>query len=212
MAQRPVWEGHLRLSLVACPVSLFSATTTANDVRFHLINPATNNRVRPQLVDPDTGEIERKSVVRGFEIEKDQYVLLTDEEIQSVRLESTRTLDIERFVDAASIDRIWWNDPYFLVPDGKAGVDAFVVIRTAMEEAGKIFAKEPGVRFASSTVSALDGADALIIVTEWKEFRRPDFDDMKRRLKTPVVFDGRNLYDPMAMRDYGIEYFSMGRP
>ncbi len=82
----------------------------------------------------------------------------------------------------------------------------------AMEEAGKIFAKEPGVRFASSTVSALDGADALIIVTEWKEFRSPDFDDMKRRLKTPVVFDGRNLYDPMAMRDYGIEYFSMGRP
>ncbi len=82
----------------------------------------------------------------------------------------------------------------------------------AMGEAGKIFAKEPGVRFASSTVSALDGADALIIVTEWKEFRSPDFDDMKRRLKTPVVFDGRNLYDPMAMREYGIEYFSMGRP
>ena len=82
----------------------------------------------------------------------------------------------------------------------------------AMGEAGKIFAKEPGVRFASSTVSALDGADALIIVTEWKEFRSPDFDDMKRRLKAPVVFDGRNLYDPMAMREYGIEYFSMGRP
>ena len=82
----------------------------------------------------------------------------------------------------------------------------------AMGEAGKIFAKEPGVRFASSTVSALDGADALIIVTEWKEFRSPDFDDMKRRLKTAVVFDGRNLYDPMAMREYGIEYFSMGRP
>ena len=82
----------------------------------------------------------------------------------------------------------------------------------AMGEAGKIFSKEPGVRFASSTVSALDGADALIIVTEWKEFRSPDFDDMKRRLKTAVVFDGRNLYDPMAMREYGIEYFSMGRP
>ncbi len=82
----------------------------------------------------------------------------------------------------------------------------------AMGEAGKIFAKEPGVRFASSTVSALDGADALIIVTEWKEFRSPDFDDMKRRLKIPVVFDGRNLYDPVAMREYGIEYFSMGRP
>ena len=82
----------------------------------------------------------------------------------------------------------------------------------AMEEARKIFAREPGVRFASSTVGALDGADALIIVTEWKEFRSPDFDDMKRRLKSPVVFDGRNLYDPMVMRDSGIEYYSVGRP
>jgi UDPglucose 6-dehydrogenase len=82
----------------------------------------------------------------------------------------------------------------------------------AMEEAKKIFAREPGVRFATSTVSALDGADALIIVTEWKEFRSPDFDDMKKRLKSPVVFDGRNLYEPAVMREAGIEYFSMGRP
>ena len=82
----------------------------------------------------------------------------------------------------------------------------------AMAEAGKIFAGEPGVRFASSTVDALDGADALIIVTEWKEFRSPDFADMKKRMKSPVVFDGRNLYDPALMRDSGIEYFSVGRP
>ncbi len=82
----------------------------------------------------------------------------------------------------------------------------------AMEEARKIFANEPAVRFATSTVGALDGADALIIVTEWKEFRSPDFDDMKKRLKSPVVFDGRNLYDPVVMREAGIEYFSMGRP
>ena len=82
----------------------------------------------------------------------------------------------------------------------------------AMEEGKKVFAKEPGVRFAASTVGALDGADALIIVTEWKEFRSPDFDDMKKRLKTPVVFDGRNLYDPAMMREAGIEYFSVGRP
>ncbi|HEX4986499.1 MAG TPA: UDP-glucose/GDP-mannose dehydrogenase family protein [Burkholderiales bacterium] len=82
----------------------------------------------------------------------------------------------------------------------------------AMREAGKVFGGEAGVRFASSTVEALDGADALVIVTEWKEFRSPDFDDMKRRLKSPVVFDGRNLYDPAMMRAAGFEYFSMGRP
>ena len=82
----------------------------------------------------------------------------------------------------------------------------------AMEEARRLYAKEPGVHFASSTTSALDGADALVIVTEWKEFRSPDFDDMKKRLKAPVVFDGRNLYDPALMRSAGIEYFSVGRP
>ena len=138
MAQRPTWEGHLRLSLVACPVSLYPATSTADNIRFHLINPATGNRIRTQTIDPETGEIERKQLVRGFEFEKDQYVLLTDEEIKAVRLESTRTIDIERFVDAAAIDRIWWNDPYYLVPDGKAGIDAFTVIREAMAHANKI--------------------------------------------------------------------------
>ena len=164
MAQRPVWEGHLRLSLVACPVSLFTATTSANDVRFHLINPATNNRVRQQLVDPDTGEIDRKSVVRGFEVEKDQYVLLTDEEIRSVRLESTRTLDIERFVDVSAIDHIWWNDPYFLVPNGNAGIDAFLVIRTAMEDAGKI-ALARLVMGARERVVAIEPRGAGMLVT-----------------------------------------------
>lgn len=82
----------------------------------------------------------------------------------------------------------------------------------SMEEARHLFAKEPGVKFASSTTAALDAADALIIVTEWKEFRSPDFEDMKKRLKTAVVFDGRNLYDPALMRSAGIEYFSVGRP
>ncbi|MDB5416438.1 MAG: Ku protein [Rubritepida sp.] len=138
MAQRPSWEGHLRLSLVACPVSIYPATSYSGDIHFHLINPATGNRIKQQVVDPETGEVERKNLVRGFEYEKDQYVLLTDEEIKSVRLESTRTLDIERFVDAKDIDRIWWNDPYYMVPDGKAGIDAFTVIRSAMEDAGKV--------------------------------------------------------------------------
>ncbi|PZW40070.1 DNA end-binding protein Ku [Humitalea rosea] len=138
MAQRPSWEGHLRLSLVACPVSLYPATSSADAIRFHLINPETGNRIRTQAIDPEAGEVERKDLVRGYEYEKDQYVLLTDAEIRSVRIESTETIDIERFVDAAEIDRIWWNDPYYLVPDGKAGIDAFTIIRTSMEQSRKI--------------------------------------------------------------------------
>lgn len=138
MAQRPTWEGHLRLSLVACPVSLYPATSYASDIHFHLINPETGNRIRQIVVDPEAGEVERKNLVKGYEYEKDQYVLLTQEEIKSVRLESTRTIDIERFVDQTEIDRIWWDSPYYLAPDGKAGLDAFTVIRSAMEDAGKV--------------------------------------------------------------------------
>ncbi len=91
-----------------------------------------------------------------------------------------------------------------------AGITAYDPV--AVDEAKRIFASEAGVRFATSPVGALDGADALIIVTEWKEFRSPDFDDMKKRLKSPVVFDGRNLYDPVMMSNAGIEYYSVGRP
>lgn len=138
MAQRPIWEGHLRLSLVACPVSLYSATSTAGDIHFHLINPETGHRVRSQMIDPDGGEVDRKTLVRGYEFEKDRYLLLTNEEIKSVRLESTGTIDIERFVDGAGIDRIWWNDPYYLAPDGKAALDAYGVIRDAMQKSGKV--------------------------------------------------------------------------
>src|SRR6185295_5037738 len=82
--------------------------------------------------------VDRSDVVKGFEIEKGQYVVVTDEEIKSVRLETTRTLDIERFVDEADIDRLYWNDPYFLAPDGDMAVEAFAVIREAMKKAGKV--------------------------------------------------------------------------
>jgi DNA end-binding protein Ku len=135
MAARPTWSGHLRLSLVTCPVALYNATTTAGDVSFHLINPETGNRIKMITTDPDTGPISRSELVKGYEVEKGRYVLLNNEEIASVKLESTRVIDIERFVDASEIDRLYWDKPYFLVPDGKLGVEAFAVIREAMERA-----------------------------------------------------------------------------
>ncbi|HSZ11953.1 MAG TPA: Ku protein [Rhizomicrobium sp.] len=135
---RPAWQGHLRLSLVSCPVALINATTRANDVSFHLLNPETNNRIRMIPTDPDTGPVERADLVKGYEVSKDEYVIVTDEELDEVKLESTRTLEIERFVDASSIDRLFWNDPYFLVPDGDEGIEAYIVIRDAMADADRI--------------------------------------------------------------------------
>ena len=138
MAARPTWQGHLRLSLVTCPVALYTATSPGGEVHFNLLHPKTHNRIKMVATDPDLGPVERGDLVKGYEVEKDRYVILTPEEIDSVRLESTRTIDIERFVDADAIDRLYWDNPYFLVPDGKLAVDAYTVIRDAMAGAGKI--------------------------------------------------------------------------
>jgi len=138
MAYRPSWQGHLKLSLVTCPVSLYTATNAAGDVHFHLINPKTNNRIKMITSDPDTGPVNRSDLVKGFEVEKGKYILLSDEEIRSVKLESTKSIDIEQFVPASGIDRIYWDNPYYLVPDGKLGQEPFAVIREAMEKSGMV--------------------------------------------------------------------------
>jgi DNA end-binding protein Ku len=138
MATRPTWQGHLKLSLVSCPVALYTATNAGGDVHFNLINPATNNRIKMITTDPETGPVERRDLVKGYEVSKGEYILLTDEEIKSVKLESTKTIDIERFVPAADIDRIYWDNPYYLAPDGKIAQDAFGVIREAMRKSGQI--------------------------------------------------------------------------
>ncbi len=138
MAARPTWQGHLKLSLVTCPVALFTATTSTNDVRFHLINPETNNRIRMIPTDPDTGPVERSDLVRGYEVSKDEYVLFDDADFDKVKLESTKTISIDKFVDEADIDRLFWDDPFFVVPEKGAGAEAFAVIRDAMKKQGKV--------------------------------------------------------------------------
>ena len=107
-------------------------------MHFNLINPKTNNRIKMITTDPETGPIERSELVKGYEVSKGEYILLTDDEIKSVKLESTKTIEIERFVPAADIDRIYWDNPYYLAPDGKLAGEAFAVIRKAMEKSGQI--------------------------------------------------------------------------
>jgi DNA end-binding protein Ku len=138
MAPRPTWQGHLRLSLVTCPVALYTAVDSGGDVHFNLINPKTNNRIRMVTTDPDVGPIDRADLVKGYEVAKGEYILVTQDEINSVRLESTKIIDIDRFVAEDEIDRLYWDNPYFLAPDGKLAQEAFGVIRTAMEKSGQI--------------------------------------------------------------------------
>jgi DNA end-binding protein Ku len=138
LSTRPVWQGHLRLSLVSCPVALYGATSQANDISFHMLNPKTNNRIRMIPTDPDSGPVNRADLVKGYEIEKNHYVVVTPKELDAVKLESTHTIEIERFVDESDIDRLFWNDPYYLVPNEKTGIDAYTVIRDALRETGRI--------------------------------------------------------------------------
>ncbi|HEV7227793.1 Ku protein [Brevundimonas sp.] len=138
MVARPTWQGHLKLSLVTCPVALYPATTSTNDVRFHLINPDTNNRIRMVPTDPDVGPVERSDLVRGYEVSKGEYVLFDDADFDQVKLESTKTISIDKFVDEADIDRLYWDAPHYVVPEKGAGVEAFAVIRDAMKKQGKV--------------------------------------------------------------------------
>ena len=138
MAARPTWQGHLKLSLVTCPVAMYTATSSKSHVSFHLINPETNNRIRMVATDPDTGPIERSDLVKGYEVSKDEYVLFDDDDFDKVRLESTRTIDIGQFVDEDDIDRLYWDSPFYVVPEKGVGAEAFAVIRDSMKAAGKI--------------------------------------------------------------------------
>jgi len=138
MATRPTWQGYLRLSLVSCPVALYTASQRGGEVHFNMLHKDTHNRIRMIPTDPDLGPVDRADIVKGYEIEKGHYVVVTEDEIDNVRLETTRTIDIERFVDETEIDRLYWDDPYYLAPDGDMAVEAFTVIREAMESAGKV--------------------------------------------------------------------------
>ena len=135
MAPRPNWKGYLKLSLVSCSVALYPATSTSQRIRFNIINRNTGNRIRNDVVDAETGEpVEREDRVKGYQFEKGQYVLVDEEELDNVALESTHTIDIEQFVPMAEVDRIYLDESYYLVPQDEMSQEAFAVIREAMRK------------------------------------------------------------------------------
>src|SRR5499426_2855939 len=139
MAPRANWKGYLKLSLVSCGVALFPATTTRDRVRFNIINRETGNRVRYDVVDADTGaEVPQEDRVKGYKVDRDNYVLLEEQELDEVALESTHTIEIEAFVEREEVDELYLDESYYLVPDDKVGYEAFAVIREAMRDEGLV--------------------------------------------------------------------------
>jgi Ku protein len=139
MAPRAYWKGSLKLSLVSCPVVLYPASTTVEKTRFHMINKETGNRLKQQMVDSETGDVvESDQKGRGYELSKGEYVEIEKEELEAVQVESNHTIEIESFVPRDEIDKRYLNHPYYIAPDGKAGIDAFAVIRDAMKDKDRV--------------------------------------------------------------------------
>ncbi len=135
MAQRPIWRGHLRLALVSCPVALYSVLRASGDLHFHFINPKTGHRVRMVTLDADTGdEVSRRDLVKGYEFEKDRYVVMDEEDFASARIESSSTMTVEKFVPRDAIHPIYFDTSYYMVPDGDAGLDVYIVLRDAIAQ------------------------------------------------------------------------------
>lgn len=139
MASRPIWRGHLRLALVSCPVALYTAHRECGTLRFHYINPETGHRVRMVTLDAETDqEVARRDLVKGYEFKKDNYLLLGDEDFASARIESSTTLNVDKFVPSEANDPIYYDNAYLLAPDGDAGQGVYVVLREAIEASGRV--------------------------------------------------------------------------
>ena len=135
MAPRSNWKGYLKLSLVSASIAIYPATSSAEKVRFNTLNRATGNRLKRQMIDSETGDVvESEDQVKGYAVGKDQYVVVEDEELASIAIDSTRTVEIERFVPKASIDDRYRDTPYYLAPEDQVGQEAFAVIRDAMKK------------------------------------------------------------------------------
>jgi DNA end-binding protein Ku len=170
MAARPIWRGHLRLALVSCPVALYNARHDRAGIRFNLINPETGNRIRMITQDAETGqELERRSLVKGYEFRKGKYLLLSDDDLDSVKVDSSSVMTIEKFIDTASIDPVYYDSAYYLVPDGEAGKDVYAVLREAIAKTGKTALSRVVISQRERTIALRPTGDGLMAHTLYED-------------------------------------------
>lgn len=187
-APRAYWKGTLKLSLVSCPVALYPASTTVEKTRFHMINRETGNRLKQQMVDTETGDIvEGDQKGRGYEVSKGKYVEIEKDELEAVQIESNHTIDIDAFVPESEIDKRYLDHPYYIRPDGKAGIDAFAVIRDAMKDQDRV-ALARIVLTNREHVIAIEPLDKGMLGTTLRyPYEVRDADDYFDDIKSPKV-------------------------
>jgi len=139
VAPRAYWKGYLKLSLVSCPIALFPAASEREKISFHQVNKETGHRIRYKKVDAETGdEVDNADIVKGYEIAKGEYIEVEPNELEAVAIESKHVIDIDEFVSRNEIDELYLRDPYYIVPDGEVGQQAFAVIREAIRKEGMV--------------------------------------------------------------------------
>ena len=167
---RPIWRGHLRLALVSCPVALYNARHDRAGLRFNLINPDTGNRIRMITQDAETGQdLERRNLVKGYEFRKNQYLLLSDDDFDSVKVESSSVMTVEKFVETESIDPVYYDAAYFLAPDGDAGRDVYAVLREAIAKTGKVALSRVVIAQRERTIALRPMGDGLMAHTLYED-------------------------------------------
>lgn len=214
MAPRPYWKGYLKLSLVSCPVALYPASSRSERIALHQINKQTGNRLRQQMVDEQTGDVvEKEDKGRGYEVSRDQYVPVTEEEIDKITIESTHTIDIESFVPRAEIDERYMDSPYYLAPTDEVGQEAFIVIREAMREK-KMVGLGRVVLYRRERILMIEPFDKGLLVTALRygyEVRdaQPYFEDIPdvelpkemRQLASHILETKAGHFDPSVFED-----------
>jgi DNA end-binding protein Ku len=162
---RSFWKGHLRLSLVTIPVRLVSATRSDGAVSFHQVDRKTRQRIRYQKVVPGVGEVDKDDIVRGYEVEPGNYVLLEDEELDALKLETRHTIELTQFVDACEIDPLYFDKPYYLLPDGEVAEEGYRVIRQALLEERKAGLGQLTLRGKENLVALKPSGAGLLLET-----------------------------------------------
>ncbi len=206
-----LWRGFLRLSLVSCPVAITPATTERSRISFNQLNQKTGNRVRQKLVDEQTGdEVERNDIVKGYQVEKGRYVVIDEEKLKELQIESSKIIDLDTFVDADEIDGLYLDKPYYLAPDGPIGTDTFRVITRALKDKGKVAVGRVVISSREHMV-AIQPYDGTLLMTTMRaanEVRAPEFrdaggevDDEAVSLAGMIIEKRAGTLDPNSIQD-----------
>ena len=213
-AQRPIWRGHLRLALVSCPIALYSANHDRGSLHFNLINPKTGNRIRMITQDAETGEeLSRRDLVKGYEYRKGNYLLMTDEDFEAARVESSSMIKIDKFVAADDIDPVYFDASYYVAPDGNAGTDVYVVLRDAIAATGKVALSRVVIARRERPIAIMPMGKGLAVHTLHEERDLNDYkglfetlpeskpDPDMVQLATQLIERQAGRYDPADIED-----------